>query len=59
MQFFVLTGSKNHGADKILFASDCPWSCPLSEINLIEGLGLSDAEKEMIYYKNAERLLEL
>ncbi|HOV41895.1 MAG TPA: amidohydrolase family protein [Oscillospiraceae bacterium] len=55
----MLTGSKNHGADKILFASDCPWSCPLSEINLIEGLGLSDAEKEMIYYKNAERLLEL
>lgn len=50
---------KNHGADKILFASDCPWSCPLSEINLIECLGLSDAEKEMIYHKNAEKLLGL
>ncbi len=50
---------KKHGADKILFASDCPWSCPLSEIRLVEELGLSEAEKEMIYYKNAQKLLGL
>lgn len=49
---------KTHGADKILYGSDCPWDNPNNEIAMIKNLPLSDEEKEMIFYKNAERLLE-
>ena len=48
---------EKHGVDKILFGSDCPWHTPQEEQRLIESLGLTDGEKEMIYYKNAEKLL--
>lgn len=48
---------RKHGADKILFASDCPWHSPALEIRFIESLDLSEEEKQLIYYKNAERLL--
>lgn len=50
---------KKHGTDRILFASDCPWDCPSNEINIINRLNLSDEEKEMIFHKNAERLLNI
>ena len=48
---------RNHGAERILFASDCPWDDPRQEINAIERLALSDEEKECIFFKNAERIL--
>lgn len=50
---------KMQGADKVLFGSDCPWSDPSTEIALVDGLPLSEEEKELIFYKNAERLLKL
>lgn len=50
---------KNHGADKILLASDCPWNKTGSEIDMINRLKLSDDEKDMIFYKNAKKLLKL
>ena len=50
---------KKHGADKILFASDCPWHKPQMELELIETLPLTEAEKERIYWKNATELLEI
>jgi len=50
---------KNHGANRILFASDCPWHKSTQEIDMINRLNLSDDEKEMIFYKNAERILNL
>ena len=50
---------KKHGAEKILFASDCPWHPPQMERELIETLPLSDAEKERIYWMNAAELLEI
>lgn len=46
-----------HGADKVLFGSDMPWSEPKDEIEFIKSLGLSQAELDMIFYKNAQRLL--
>lgn len=49
---------KAHGADKILFGSDCPWDTPENEIAMINSLNLSEAEKELIFFRNAERLLE-
>ncbi|MDR0223066.1 MAG: amidohydrolase [Oscillospiraceae bacterium] len=48
-----------HGADRILFASDCPWHTPKQEKEFIETLGLSEGEKERIYWKNAAELLEM
>lgn len=50
---------KKHGADRILFGSDMPWSAPHLEKRFIESLGLSWEEEEAIFAGNAERLLEL
>jgi predicted TIM-barrel fold metal-dependent hydrolase len=48
---------KNHGADKILFASDYPWSCARTEIEHLKAMPLSGEEKDAIFGKNAKRLL--
>ena len=48
---------EKHGVDKLLFGSDCPWHTPQEEQRLIESLGLSDDEKDKIYFKNAKKLL--
>lgn len=48
---------RKHGAERILFASDCPWSRPSDQFSYIERSSLSSAEKENIYWKNAVRLL--
>lgn len=47
---------QKHGADKVLFSSDTPWSTPEIETAFVEDLGLSEEEKEFIYYKNAAKL---
>ncbi len=49
---------KIHGVDNVLFGSDAPWDNPENEIDLISSLPLSYEEKELIFYKNAERLLK-
>ncbi len=46
-----------HGAERILFATDSPWSDAVTEIANIKAWSLSDEEKELIFHKNAERLL--
>lgn len=48
---------EKHGADKILFATDTPWNNWADSIAMIERLPLSREEKEMIYYKNIERII--
>jgi predicted TIM-barrel fold metal-dependent hydrolase len=48
-----------HGADKILFASDSPWSCAAEEIASIESLPLTTEEKDMIFSSNAKKILDL
>ena len=45
-----------HGADRVLFATDCPWSTVPDERDLLEAAGLTPAEKEQIAYRNAEEL---
>ncbi len=50
---------KNHHGDKILFGSDMPWcSAELSKM-FIDSLDVSDELKENIFYKNAQRLLDI
>lgn len=48
---------KNHGADKILFGSDSPWTNVKEEIEILNSLPLTQEEKDLILYKNAKRLL--
>lgn len=48
---------KKHGADKILFGTDCPWSGQRESIERLEKLPLSEEEKQMIFGENAKKLL--
>jgi predicted TIM-barrel fold metal-dependent hydrolase len=49
----------NHGADKILFGSDMPWSSATNEKRFVESLKLPDYENQLIFGKNAAKLLGL
>lgn len=46
-----------HGADRVLFATDCPWNNQADDVRRLSELGLSDGELEAIRWKNAARLL--
>ena len=48
-----------HGADKILFGSDAPWSRAGFELESIRACALTDAQKEQILCKTAQKLLNL
>jgi predicted TIM-barrel fold metal-dependent hydrolase len=48
---------KSHGADRILFASDSPWSNAKTEIEQLKALPLLESEKQNILFNNAKRLL--
>lgn len=48
---------KTHGADRILFASDYPWSDAKEELEILNSLDISHTEKEKILYKNALKLI--
>ncbi|HBE79178.1 MAG TPA: amidohydrolase [Firmicutes bacterium] len=50
---------KNHGADKILFASDSPWSNAKTEVEHLRALPLLESEKKNILGENAKRLLNM
>ena len=50
---------KAHGADRILFGTDSPWSSAKDEVELISALPLSDEEKALILSDNARRLLSI
>jgi predicted TIM-barrel fold metal-dependent hydrolase len=50
---------RDHGADRILFGSDAPWSRPSQEIIMIDHLDLTEQEKDAILDGNARRLLSL
>lgn len=48
-----------HGSEKVLFASDSPWSNAHDELEHIKALPLTEAERENILGRNAARLLGL
>jgi len=50
---------ENHGADKILFGSDLPWSGVHLEKRFIESMDLSDRDNDNIMFKNAQNLLNI
>ena len=48
---------KNHGADKILFATDSPWSGQKESLEHLRALGLTKEELQQISGENAQNLL--
>ncbi len=50
---------ERHGEDKILFATDSPWSDAKRDIEKIRSFGLGKAVEEKIFSSNARRLLGL
>ena len=56
-QGMFLKTLEKHGLDKILFATDSPWSDAKSGIEYIKSLPVSEEVKEQILGGNAEKLL--
>ena len=56
-QFFRIV--KNHGADKILFGSDFPWTDGRQNAHKINQMPFSQEEKDAIFAGNAKRILGL
>ena len=50
---------RKHGADRILLASDCPWESTYIMKEKIKRLNISFNDREKIFGKNAEKLLNL
>lgn len=50
---------KIHGADKILFGTDSPWSDQKQQVEYINSLELTDEEKNKILGNNIAKLLDL
>lgn len=48
-----------HGADKVLFATDCPWNDQLYAVNKLKAYNLPQEILDKILYKNATELLKL
>ncbi len=46
-----------HGEDKILFATDSPWSDVYGDVRIIKNFGLNKRTEDKIFYKNALDLL--
>ncbi|MGN0584978.1 MAG: amidohydrolase family protein [Ruminococcus sp.] len=61
MQFadpdIILSIIRTHSADKILFASDSPWSDPGISAKHLSALPITEEEKEKILFKNALAVL--
>lgn len=54
----VVSVIKRHGADKILFATDSPWNDQEAYLSHFRAIpGLSDKEKDMILFENAQKLI--
>ena len=54
-----VTLCRTHGAEKVLFATDCPWGNPKRDVETFLTMPLAAEEQELILHKNAERLLGL
>ncbi len=50
---------QKHGADKILFGSDSPWSYADKDLEALRSCGLNDKELELIESGNAKRILHI
>jgi predicted TIM-barrel fold metal-dependent hydrolase len=49
---------KKHGEDRILFATDSPWSDIKTDVSILRSYQLGAATEQKIFYENAMRLLK-
>ncbi|MBQ4601580.1 MAG: amidohydrolase family protein [Clostridia bacterium] len=54
----ILKLIRKHGAEKILFATDCPWADQKKFVSIINSLDLTDSERSLITHKNAINILK-
>lgn len=52
-----MTLCHTHGAEKILFGTDCPWGNPKRDVETFLSMSLTTEEQELILHGNAEKLL--
>ena len=50
---------ERHGDDRILFASDSPWSDISNDLHILRQYVDNDVSFEKIKYKNAKKLLDI
>lgn len=50
---------RGHGAERILFGTDCPWSGQRESVERLKKLPLSAQERQLIFSENAKKLLGL
>jgi predicted TIM-barrel fold metal-dependent hydrolase len=50
---------EKHGTDKILFATDSPWSDARRDIEAIRRMPIGETEKEAIFSGNAKKMLNI
>jgi predicted TIM-barrel fold metal-dependent hydrolase len=48
---------RRHGMERVLFGTDTPWYGQRFDREWIERCGLTDSEKELVFHRNAEKLL--
>lgn len=50
---------EKHGEDRILFASDCPWSNQSGDLKILHSYSLPTDTEDKLLYKNAMKLLHI
>ena len=50
-------GLLRHGEDRILFATDSPWSCVERDVGILRSYSLPQKTEEKLFSQNAKRLL--
>jgi predicted TIM-barrel fold metal-dependent hydrolase len=48
---------RKHGIERILFGTDSPWYDQRYDRKWVQESGLNDRELEIVFFKNAERVL--
>ena len=48
---------RKHGEDRILFATDSPWSDISRDVDILKSFSLDKNTEEKVFYKNAKTLL--
>ncbi len=49
---------EKHGSNRILYATDSPWTDQGEMVEYVKGLPINEEDKENIFYRNAVRLLD-
>ena len=50
---------RQHGIDRILFATDSPWSGQRESVEYLQKMDMTEDEKKQIFTENAKKLLTL